>query len=147
MSDNLLDGIVDPEMGEISAETEHALEEIAKLPVILGDDIKDSPAPSYAQDVIDDYNYTRKLLILSIEEAQRSLKEARKLFALTSDPKQGEVIVKLLKIISENSDKLFRMHSEIASAQKPKDDDLGKEKQVIVATTAEVLAALKSDKL
>lgn len=143
---DFLESIVDPEQEEISLETQQAVDEIENLPILLGSEVQNSEAPEYSQDVIDDYSYARKLLIHSIEEAQRSLKEARKLFALTSNPKHGEVIVKLLKVISDNSDKLFKLHTDIAISKGnnvAESEEDTKKPQVIVATTAEVLAELK----
>ena len=143
--------------GEAHDENSQKLREIEDSKIISGKDVAGSEAPDHIQEVVDDYTLAREVIIFTIEEAQRALKQARKDHITTGSPEQGKVIVNLLKIIGENSSKLTYLHDTVTRRaqretpqQKPEDPQKLTNKNnnsvVLLGTTQDVLEALESQK-
>lgn len=117
------------------------LQDIIDVPVTLAKDYEHSMTPDYKQDVMDDYGFIRQSLIISIEEAQRALKDARIVARVAPSPNVFDSISKLLKTISDNTEKLFKLHKEINKASKPepKPSTTVVEGDVVLASTEDII--------
>jgi hypothetical protein len=68
--------------------------------------------PDTAQNSADDYDYARKTYIYTIEQAQHALDSILKLAEAGPHPRTFEVAGQLIKVISDNTDKLMKLQKD-----------------------------------
>lgn len=139
--DNFIDN-----MGDAPVVDEEALAEINDLPLIKMEDFNETEEPDYKNHVLNDYLMTRKTIAFTIEEAQKTLKDLRRNFLASENPKIATEIVKLLSVISVNSEKLFQIHQKIRDVIKPVEDEKAQSTTVVVASTNEILEAIQNNR-
>ena len=136
---------------DLSLETSLEISKIKDYPIVSKDSVENSEQPDYQQHLTDDYIFARNILLASLEEAQRALKDARIMNKEAPCPKSIEATSKLLKTISDINDKLMKLHNDIFDRTAPKKDEGGNHidatgGNVIVASTDDILKMLKNSK-